>query len=256
MATFIGIDLAWNERNPSGVAVLCGDEHGAELECAPVTLCGNSTIVKYVEKLSSDEMVVAIDAPLIIPNRTGQRPCETLVGKRYGAHHASCHTSNLGLYPDAASVRLACSLTQSLSFCHPLHENGELRSGQRRMLEVYTHSALVALFNLERIVKYKKGKTSEKRSGLAKLQRLVETLTKEDPPLKSNEIFRAFICTELSTRKGKKLKEYEDGIDAIVCAYLAYYYWRWGGEKAEVFGSLEGGYIVNPLRIPIGHRVQ
>ncbi len=47
---------------------------------------------------SGENTIVAIDAPSIILNETGQRACETAVGKRYGNRHASCHTSNMTLY--------------------------------------------------------------------------------------------------------------------------------------------------------------
>jgi predicted RNase H-like nuclease len=46
--------------------------------------------------------------------------------------------------------------------------------------------------------------------------------------------------------KGKSLKQYEDILDAFLCAYLALFYWRWGEEKNEMIGDLKSGYIINP----------
>ncbi|NWJ48321.1 MAG: DUF429 domain-containing protein [Chloroflexi bacterium] len=44
-----------------------------------------------------------------------------------------------------------------------------------------------------------------------------------------------------------KLKHYDDLLDAIICAYVAYFYWYWGQEKCHMFGDLNHGYIVTPI---------
>jgi predicted RNase H-like nuclease len=95
-ATFIGIDLAWRDGNkPSGAAVLEGDRQRARLVDA--SLVRYADVLGYVERHTIGSTVVAIDAPLVIRNETGQRPCETLISRSYGARQASCHTSNLSL---------------------------------------------------------------------------------------------------------------------------------------------------------------
>ncbi len=48
--------------------------------------------------------------------------------------------------------------------------------------------------------------------------------------------------------RGKTLKRYEDTLDAIFCAYLAWHCWRWGEERNEMFGTMAEGYIVVPKR--------
>ena len=83
--TFIGIDLAWkSERNPTGIAVLQGDRDGAQLT-ALATIYPERSVLDFVTANATANTVVAIDAPLIIINETGQRGCETAVGKRYGS---------------------------------------------------------------------------------------------------------------------------------------------------------------------------
>jgi predicted RNase H-like nuclease len=37
-----------------------------------------------------------VDAPLVVANHSGQRPCETQVGQRYGRWKVSANTTNLG----------------------------------------------------------------------------------------------------------------------------------------------------------------
>ncbi len=45
---------------------------------------------------------------------------------------------------------------------------------------------------------------------------------------------------------GKALKRYEDTLDAIFCAYLAWHCWRWSEQRNEMFGTMAEGYIVVP----------
>jgi len=51
------------------------------------------------------------------------------------------------------------------------------------MLEVYPHAALVALFDLSTIIKYKKGNVAQKRAGLRELQGRIADLSTHVPPL-------------------------------------------------------------------------
>jgi predicted RNase H-like nuclease len=53
---------------------------------------------------------------------------------------------------------------------------------------------------------------------------------------------------DVATLKGRALKQYEDKLDALFCAYLAWYCWKWGAKKNEMYGSMEDGYIVVATR--------
>jgi predicted RNase H-like nuclease len=150
--TFIGIDLAWRSRNPTGAAVLKGDRSGARLEVV-TSLSPEHSVIDFIRAHVTDNTIVAIDAPLIIVNQTGQRQCETEVGKRYGRREVSCHTSNLTLFPDASSVLL----TRQLLAEGFVHANLEKEQEGKIVAEVYPHAAMVALWDLPKTIKYKKG---------------------------------------------------------------------------------------------------
>ena len=49
------------------------------------------------------------------------------------------------------------------------------------------------------------------------------------------------------------MKMHEDTLDAVLCAYLAYYFWYWRWNRNEVFGDVATGCIVNPT-LEKGHR--
>jgi predicted RNase H-like nuclease len=106
----------------------------------------------------------------------------------------------------------------------------------------------VELFVLERTIKYKKGRVAEKRNGIRDVQSKISQFSESEPRLISTPIFREFLCTDLEALSGQSLKDYEDKIDSIICAYLAFYYWAWGATRTAVFGEVETGYIVNPTR--------
>lgn len=244
--TFIGVDLAWrSNRNHTGIAVTRGELDGARLVESSDGIKSLDAASEFIARYVTADTVVAIDAPLVIKNPTGQRPCETLIGKRFGRYDAAAHTSNLSLYPDANSVALVRML-EDQGFVHdPNPATAKQRAG-RWLFEVYPHPAQVVLFHLDRIIKYKKGTLANKRSGLGQLRRHLESLREFEPPLHPSAALEELFGRDLGAMPGRQLKCYEDVLDAIFCSYLALYFWYWGEERAEIIGTLEAGYIVNP----------
>lgn len=117
----------------------------------------------------------------------------------------------------------------------------------RQAFEVYPHPAMVTLFHLDRILKYKAKPTvihSQRLEEFRKYQRYLRKLRKSDPPVVLPD---SLLSEEHLVRRGRRLKAYEDQLDAVFCAYLALYYWWWGTEKCRIFGDTERGYIVTPI---------
>jgi predicted RNase H-like nuclease len=167
------------------------------------------------------------------------------VGVRYGRRHASCHTSNLRLYPAASSVSLAQELARD-GFVHaPISRE----QSSQVLLEVYPHAAMVALFDLQTIIKYKKGSAARKRTGLRELRTRLIALSTATPALASNNALGRLLHSDIDRLTGAALKSYEDGLDAVFCAYLGYHFWYWRGERTEVFGDVRSGYILNPTLV-------
>ena len=116
--TFIGIDLAWqSDKNHSGIVVARGDDSGATAERASAGVSSLDALLAFVEEHTTANTVIAIDAPLVIRNETGQRPCETEVSRRFGAYHAGAHSTNLEKYPDAPPCRLV-EMLERAGFVH------------------------------------------------------------------------------------------------------------------------------------------
>jgi predicted RNase H-like nuclease len=207
---------------------------------------GASAVAEFVLAHRERTTVVAIDAPLIVQNRRGRRPCETELTRRFRKAHAGTHASNLELYPNPAGVALARALA-ARGFRHVTPPDRPWSADGRWLCEVYPHPAQVVLFGRDRIIRYKRGSVAERRAGLAELRReIAARLLPALPGFEADAALREFLSRDLARLRGAARKRYEDSLDALVCAYLAYHLWRFGWERSELFGDLETGYIAVP----------
>ncbi len=101
------------------------------------------------------------------------------------------------------------------------------------MFEVYPHPAMVVLFGLKQIIKYKKDSVAKKRSGLEELRRHLRALTEGSRGLIGTPELHDPLSRDLLDLMGKALKRYEDMLDALLCAYLAWHCWWWGKARNE-----------------------
>ena len=78
---FVGIDLAWGGRRPSGVAVL--DPGGVVVAEGWAT--ADEEVLGFLAEHDQGGAVVALDAPLVVGNPAGtRRACEGELQRRYG----------------------------------------------------------------------------------------------------------------------------------------------------------------------------
>lgn len=87
---FVGIDLAWSEKNGTGIAILEGNQNKAKFCCGDILL-SDEEIIDYVKDKNA---FIAIDAPLIVPNEEGRREAERVVGALFRKYNAGAHPSN------------------------------------------------------------------------------------------------------------------------------------------------------------------
>lgn len=241
---FIGIDLGWKSQ-PSGLCCL-------ELVNGELYLLNLDRIEAIVDVLSwlddwvqpEDNAICAVDAPTIIPNLTGSRLPDKLTHKHFGRYHAGCYPANLNLAFADRTVGFGLAL-ENRGFVH-VPEIVPQKLG-RYQIEVFPHPAIVELFNLPLILKYKKGRLLERRLELIKLHKyIVEVLPTFVPALNLLNSHPELLA-EIPTT-GKALKALEDKLDSLICAYVGAYWWYWGKEKNIVLGDRTNGYIVIPKR--------
>ncbi|KAA1426681.1 DUF429 domain-containing protein [Nocardioides antri] len=236
---FVGVDLAWGERRPTGLAVL--DEQGQLVHVSAATSDGEivAALTPYVE----DACLVAIDAPLIVTNTTGNRAAEAALNKDFARFDAGAHPSNTGK-PEFSEQPRGARIAARLG----LDMNPRSRRA-RRAIEVYPHPATVALFRLGRTLKYKNkpGRDLEQlRAELMVLIGRVEGLAAADPRLVvEGAPWTALRSAVESARRKSELRIVEDQVDAVVCAYVALFATR-RPELTTTYGDFETGYIVTP----------
>lgn len=252
----MGLDLAWSPRNPSGIAVAELADDRWHLREARVDIVANEEILAAVDRIVGRKAaILAIDAPLVVPHRSRGRDGDRLITKVFRPHDAGVYPATkrtIGRYGGQRIWELRDALV-ARGFVH------ECRIPQGRrgrfFFETYPHAAAVALFRLPKVLKYKarEGRSLRERlEAFREYERLLVGLRDFEPPLDGVE---AQLDKSLTTWRGHALKDYEDRLDAILCAYIAMYYWTWGTTRCAIFGSLEGGYIVTPFNDELAARV-
>ncbi|TBR57999.1 DUF429 domain-containing protein [Westiellopsis prolifica IICB1] len=242
---FIGIDLGWKSQ-PSGLCCLEWSENQLQI----LDLDRQEAIADILNWVDTcvppgESAVIGVDAPTLIPNATGSRLPDKLTHKYFGKYHAGCYPANLNLPFAERTVNFGLEL-ESRGFDHA--PTIEPQKPGRYQIEVFPHPAIVHLFSLERILKYKKGRLSDRRLELIKLYNYItQILPSLEPSAYTLRLFNSFV-PEIPTT-GTQLKAAEDKLDSLICAYIAAYWWYWGEQRNLVLGDRTTGYIVVPQKI-------
>jgi predicted RNase H-like nuclease len=224
---FLGVDLAW-QNAPSGVALL--ELSGARLYLRHLDRLGRRCeILPWLEgRIGGADCYIGIDAPVLVPNQRGMREADRLTHRLYGRQNAGAYPIHLGLP----------FVPQILAFVEELEAAGfqtELpiapRERGRRVFEVFPHASSVRLFQLSKILPYKKGPIASRIVALTQFRSLLgEKLAEREPKFQSKRL------PEIPMG-GKELKAVEDQLDALLCAYSAAHFFYWGLAKNNILGG-------------------
>jgi predicted RNase H-like nuclease len=243
---FIGLDLAWSDRNRTGGAVICN----GVLVASTGLLSDDASIEAFIAEHLPEgaPAVVAVDAPLRVPNHRGRRRADHEVSLAWGKFDAGAYPANRALLARNGAVRGEV-LVERLHHRFGCIETAPIpqRGVGRYICEVFPHPAHIVLFDLPRTLKYKRksGRTQEAVAAeFAHYQRLLTTLIAADPPLTGLDTVTAI---DASQCRGQALQEMEETLDAITCAYVAYYAWHHGPARQRVYGSVAEGHTLVPL---------
>ncbi|MCA2241774.1 MULTISPECIES: DUF429 domain-containing protein [Mycobacterium] len=237
---FAGVDLAWAGRNPTGVAVV--DSGGDLVSVGAVR--DDDEILAALQPYVRGDCLVAFDAPLVVNNPTGQRPAETALNRDFRRFEAGTHPCNTGK-PEFADGPRGARLAAALGL-----DPDPRSAAPRRAIEVYPHAATVALFRLERTLKYKAkpGRSVDRlKSELLLLMDGLERLAQAPIPLRvaGHEGWLALRAAVAGAQRKSELRRAEDPVDAVVCAYVALYAQRCPG-LVTIYGDVDTGCIVTP----------
>ena len=237
---YVGVDLAWGERKPTGVAAV--DATGVLRYVGAAAT--DADILGRLQPYLADECVVAFDAPLVVTNPTGTRPCESALNRDFRRFDAGAHPANTGLAWFADGGRGA-RLCRMLGLSLDPHS-----AARRKGLEVYPHAASVVLFDLTRTLKYKQKSGREfpqLRSELLRLMDFIEGLYSATPALivTANRHWQELRTSVLDATAKAQLRRAEDPVDAVLCAYIALFATE-RPDDVTVYGDVDTGCIVTP----------
>jgi predicted RNase H-like nuclease len=248
---FLGVDLAWNPgsngkpANETGVVALSPD--GAVV-AAGWTRGIEATVDWVQEAAGAGSALLFVDAPLIVPNPAGQRPCERQVGQRYGRWKVSANSTN------QASPRLAgpalLGRLRALGWSYDDGRTGPPADG-RTVSECYPYTTLVGVEELGYDTcrpAYKRQPKSvpaqqrrvDRAAACDELVRRLHRLADADPPLLlTSHPVTAELLRERAPRDDERAyKHREDLLDAVLCAWTALFWYRHG--LARVPGARPG----------------
>jgi predicted RNase H-like nuclease len=237
---FVGVDLAWGGRKPTGVAVVDADGHLVHLGVARANADVLAALAPYVR----GDCLVAFDAPLVVTNAEGQRPAEAALNRDFRRFEAGAHPCNTAK-PEFAGAPRAARLAEALGL-----DMDPRSPAARRAIEVYPHPATVVLFRLERTLKYKAkpGRdVARLKSELLLLMDGVEKLARAAVPLhvENHDGWAELRRRVVAAQRKSELRRAEDPVDAVVCAYVALYAQRRPAE-VTIYGDVATGCIVTP----------
>ena len=205
-------------------------------------------IARWDAEAGTEGLLLGVDAPLLVPNETGKRPCEAEIGRRFARFQAGAHPANRQIFGgDVRGERLVARVANR-GIVHNPFLVAPQQAGARQVMEVFPHPAHIVLFGLTRTLKYKAKPGRDYASRWAAMNaysRHLRDLTRHDPPFALPEDWPP---ADASSLTGGAFKRLEDGIDALTCAYVVFRYWWHGAAGGEVIGDMTDGYIVIPRR--------
>jgi predicted RNase H-like nuclease len=238
----LGIDLAWGRAggarrpNESGVAAI--DDVGRVVNAG---WTANLRATKaWIGGFSEADILLFVDAPLVVQNPTGMRLCEKRVGQCYGTYGVSANATNqssVGL--DGVSLRR--SLVRS-GWQYSDGASGPPKAG-RWFSECYPFTTLVGAkeFGYGYRPPYKRrpaGVTYAQRAATCNvlIQRLSRLRTKAPPlDLLSHPNTASLVRRPAPTNR-RAYKHREDLIDAVICAWTAALWRQFGFARCQVLG--------------------
>ena len=239
MRVALGIDAAWTATQPSGVALAVETAKGWRLRAVEssyarfreVALTGAAVSPARGEAPDPAGLLdacrllagrapdlVAVDMPLALTPIVGRRDSDLKISREFGAAKAATHSPS-EVRPGKLADRFREDFEQAgYKLC-----TAE-RFATPGLMEVYPHVALLALSGDRTRLTYKAGKTTKYWPGVARelrMERLAKVWRRIVDLLETRILSVAGELPIPNKMSGCALKDFEDRLDAVVCAWVA-----------------------------------
>ena len=223
-AIFTGFDSAWSAANSGAICdLVLLEDGGLQVAADPVVASWDRALLRAKQQMDVDLQIWAVDQPL------GQ-----CADGRFRVWRALVQ-SRLPAWAEGAPIwEFLSALDHNGYLQDPMAIPGAVRG--RFYFECYPHPAILGLFDLDRILKYKVDHGNDR--DWQELIRLLRSLDSAELPVRN---IRSFVPESL-----RQNKRNEDKLDAILSAYVAAYWWKFGVQRSTMIGDLDTGYIVTP----------
>ncbi|MEC7946635.1 MAG: DUF429 domain-containing protein [Myxococcota bacterium] len=237
---YLGLDLAWAPRNSSGGAVIEIDEDGSSIKViSTASLRAHEDILRWIARNRGRAgCVIAVNAPIIVENTGGRRPCDDLLEHHFGKHHVDEYQVNV---VNASHPRTIGRAMMRMGFDpNPMAEGD-------RVVETYNQAAQIMLFDQERPIRLKAGPVGARKDAVARFRELLyDKLGDAIPTLLDSEALDEVVDADLPSSNGSRVGQLEEQLQAVLCAYTAAYLDIRGPESCAFLGDLNDGYVLLP----------
>lgn len=238
---YVGIDLAWTYKNETGICILDDEGRVVHLDACVYT---NEDIVDIIKMHHDENVIIAVDAPLVVNNEGGSRGAEgEMMREKINGHRLRAFNANRNYFLKVFGEIRGETLMHMIRDAVPGIRIGFSREGSS-IVETFPTGIIAGLFPEIAPVKYKrKPKASLEETGLE----MVRLLTRFNQ-LETREgvISELELSIDEDIMTGKSLKHLEDKVDAFLCAFGMYVIHK--GMAAEwTFGAVDKGFITIPV---------
>ena len=236
---YLGIDLAWAPRNSSGGAVLEIGPDGAVQVMSTVSLRAHEDILSWIARSRGRAgSIVAVNAPVIVENSGGRRPCDALLQQHFGAHHVDEYQVNT---VNASHPRTISRALMRMGFDPDPSAEGD------RIVETCNQATQILLFELDRPIRLKTGPVGARKEAVARFRETLATMLSDaEPPLRMTGALDTLLHADLGGSNGSRVGELEEQLEAVLTAYTAAFLHTRGPEACAFLGDMRDGYILLP----------
>jgi predicted RNase H-like nuclease len=237
---YLGLDLGWTPRDSSGGVVLEPTGDGSVVVRSADSLRAHEDVLRWVTRHRQRvQAVVAFNAPVVVENMGGSRPCDRLLQEHFSRFRIDEYANNI---MSASHPRTMAKALVRMGF-----EPNPAAAGDR-LVETHLGAAQVMLFDVERPVRLKIGPIGARKDAVDRLRELVveKLLESKQLPLETSPVLDEMLDAHLPDLNGTRLGELEERLEALLCAYVAAWLGQLGAEACAFLGDLDHGYILLP----------